>query len=79
MRGTVELAGEDGVAINVSTTAAPEGGAANASIASTLARVLGVPKSRVRVAAGKTGRVKRVDVESTDVDALVARLEEVCR
>lgn len=83
IKGVVELPGsgsgdEAGVALSVSTTAAPDGGAANTAIVATLAKALGVPKSAVRIAAGGTSRVKRVEIDTPDVDKLIVALKDVC-
>lgn len=81
VRGLVEVpaSGADGgMALSVATTAAPSDGAANKQIVAIVAKALGVPRSAVRVAAGATGRVKRVEVEG-DAGVLAARLDELCR
>lgn len=78
VRGLVDLPGDEGAALSVCTTAAPADGAANKHIAGILAKALRVPKSAVRVVAGATGRVKRVEVEG-DAGELAARLRELCR
>jgi uncharacterized protein YggU (UPF0235/DUF167 family) len=77
IKGTVQLVGSDEMALSVSTTAAPDGGTANASIVATLAKELGVSKSCVRIVAGQTARVKRVEI-SGDVEQVVERLKDVC-
>ncbi|CAK9782542.1 YggU-like protein [Cutaneotrichosporon oleaginosum] len=77
VRGLVELPGE-GTAVAIATTAPPADGAANKSITAILAKALGVSKGSVRVVAGATGRVKRVDVDG-NAEALAAKLEELCR
>lgn len=53
---------EDG-AIRVYVTVVPEGGKANAAVAKLLAKVLGVPKSRLALIRGKTARDKVFRVE----------------
>ncbi|BEJ17857.1 hypothetical protein CspHIS471_0701250 [Cutaneotrichosporon sp. HIS471] len=77
VRGLVDLPGE-GTAVSVATTAPPADGAANKNITAILAKALGVPKSAVRVVAGATGRLKRVEVDG-DATALAAKLEDLCR
>lgn len=57
-------------------TAAPSAGEANAALIALVARGLGVPASRIDVAAGRTGRVKRLRVRG-DARALTALLEEL--
>ncbi len=46
----------------ISVTAAPEKGKANAAVLKLLARSLGVPKSRLRIVRGDTGRDKTVEI-----------------
>ena len=67
-----DAAGRALLAVRVS--APPEGGRANAAVAALLAELLDVPKSRVRLAAGASGRIKRFVIEG-DARALAARLE----
>jgi uncharacterized protein YggU (UPF0235/DUF167 family) len=50
--------------------AAPADGAANAAVTALVAKTLGLPKSAVRIAAGETARVKRLEVEGADEAAL---------
>jgi uncharacterized protein YggU (UPF0235/DUF167 family) len=54
--------------------AAPERGRANEALVDLLARGLGVPRSRVSVVGGQTGRRKIVDVEGVDKDEIERRL-----
>jgi len=58
----------------VRVAALPAGGRANAAVAALLADLLDVPKSRVRLAAGASGRTKRFVIEG-DARDLAARLE----
>lgn len=51
-------------------SAAPSDGAANAAVVALLARALRVPKSAVRIAAGETARVKRLEIEGVGPDDL---------
>lgn len=46
----------------VRVTAPPSGGAANAALIALVARTLGVPKSAVTLAAGKTSRLKTLEI-----------------
>ncbi len=65
----------EGVVVRV--TAPPVEGAANTAVVKTLARALAVPKSRVEITAGATGRLKRVTVRGLsqeELDARIARL-----
>ena len=54
--------------------APPAEGEANAALTLLLAKTLGVSKSAVRIAAGQTGRLKSVEIEGLDADALAAIL-----
>ena len=54
--------------------APPVEGEANAALTVLLAKTLGVSKSSVRIAAGQTGRLKSVEIEGLDADALAAIL-----
>ena len=60
--------------ITVQVTAAPVEGAANSAVIALLARALGVPKSRLAISAGATGRVKRVTVRGLAQEELDARI-----
>lgn len=62
----------DGVLVCV--TAPPVEGAANTAVVETLAKALGVPKSRVAITAGSTGRVKRVTVSGVSQEELDDRI-----
>jgi len=64
-----EVAGEHGGALRVRLAAPPVEGAANDELVRLLARVLGVPRSAVRVVAGQRGRTKVVEVEGVDAAA----------
>ncbi len=62
----------DGVLVRV--TAPPAEGSANTAVVETLAKALGVPKSRLTIVAGATGRVKRLRVEGLTPEELAARV-----
>ena len=62
--------------LNVRVTAPPEGGKANKAVCETLAKAIGVPKSRVRVIRGDTSRHKIVEIED-DTDKVSAWLESL--
>lgn len=64
-----EIAGEHDGALRVRLAAPPVEGAANDELVRLLARVLGVPRSAVRVVAGQRGRTKLVEVEGVDAAA----------
>jgi hypothetical protein len=61
----------------VRVTAPPVEGAANVAVIETLAKVLGVPKSRLAITAGTSGRVKRVTVDGLSQEELDARLAKI--
>jgi uncharacterized protein (TIGR00251 family) len=61
--------------VQVRVTAPPVEGAANTAVIATLARALGVPKSRLAITAGATGRVKRVTVRDLAQEELDARID----
>jgi hypothetical protein len=56
----------------VKVTAPPDGGRANEAVLALLAKVLGVPAGACRLAAGSSGRWKRVHVAG-DPERLSAR------
>ncbi|WP_454915879.1 DUF167 family protein [Xanthobacter sediminis] len=59
--------------LKVRVRAAPEDGAATAAVARVIAEALGVPASRVTLAAGATARLKTFRVDG-DAEALAAAL-----
>lgn len=69
-----ELAGPHGDAIRIRLAAPPVEGAANAELVSFLAKLLGVPRSAVRVVTGRRGRRKTVEVAGVDAGDVRARL-----
>jgi uncharacterized protein len=60
--------------IKVHIAAAPVDEAANKELVDFLAEVLGVPKSRVEIVAGVTGRDKLVSVLDMDVETVHQRI-----
>ncbi|MBR4190676.1 MAG: DUF167 domain-containing protein [Kiritimatiellae bacterium] len=56
------IQGELGDALKVRLCAPPVDGAANAALMEFLADKAGVPRSRVRIVSGTTGRNKRVEI-----------------
>jgi uncharacterized protein YggU (UPF0235/DUF167 family) len=56
--------------------AVPEKGAANAALERLIAGHFGIPRSRVAVVAGQTGRLKTVRVDA-DIAVLRARLDSL--
>jgi len=74
---TAVLHSTDGVLVRV--TAPPVEGAANEAVVKALATALGIPKSRLAITAGASGRVKRVAVSGIsqeELDARIAHLPE---
>ena len=65
----------DGLLVRV--TAPPAEGAANAAVVETLAKALGVPKSRLSITAGAGSRVKRVTVSGLSPEELAARVNRL--
>ena len=69
------LVGADGKEhLKARVSVAPEDGKANAALIALLAKMLGLPKSAIRIAAGETSRLKTIAIK-TDSPALRARLE----
>lgn len=50
--------------------AAPEAGAANAALELLLAEALGLPRSGVRIVAGRASRLKAVEIDGGDLEML---------
>ena len=74
-----QVVGWRGGELSVRVTSAPEGGKANAAACETLAAVLGVPKSAVRVVRGQRSRHKQVEVEGVtqaQVDTTIGKPAE---
>ena len=69
------MQGADGVpCLKARVRAAPEDGNANVALIELVAETLSVPKSAVRIAAGGSARLKRIEIAG-DGAALTARLE----
>lgn len=62
-RNAVVPAEAAGDPLRVYVTTAPEGGKANAAVLKLLAKALGVPKSRLRIVQGETGRDKLIEID----------------
>ena len=69
-----ELAGERQGALYVRLTAPPVEGRANDALRKLLARWLGVPRSRVKIAAGKRARTKTVHIAGLTAAEVLDRL-----
>ncbi|MBI4500379.1 MAG: DUF167 domain-containing protein [Gemmatimonadetes bacterium] len=74
-----EVAGMHGDAVKIRLAAPPVDGAANEELIRLLADKLGVPRSAVSIAAGRSGRRKTVEVEGIDRATLEARLLKAVR
>jgi uncharacterized protein (TIGR00251 family) len=72
----VDTLADGRVILKIRVRAAPSDGEANAALVGFLARSVGVPASRVRVAAGATARIKRVEIAGNGA-ALVSTLERL--
>lgn len=62
----LDEAGRSVLKLRVSAAAAE--GAANAAVVALVAKALKVPKSAVRIAAGETARVKRLEIDGVTPD-----------
>jgi len=70
---------ENGV-LHARVAAPPVDGAANRALIHLIADALDVPKSRVLIQSGETGRDKTLRIEGWDEERLRTRLEEIqCR
>jgi len=52
--------------LKIRVSAAAADGAANAAVITLIAKALGRPRSAVRIAAGETARVKRLEIDGVD-------------
>jgi uncharacterized protein (TIGR00251 family) len=68
--GRDEIAGERNGALLVRVTAPPVEGKANGAVRKLLAKLLGIPPSRVSVVRGSASRNKLVEVEGMDAGAV---------
>lgn len=66
-----EIVGEHDGALRIRVAAPPVDGEANAELVRFLAKKLGVAKSRVRIVAGETGRMKTVEVDGIGEEVVV--------
>jgi len=58
--------------LKVRVSAAPADGQANAALTAFLAKALGRPKSAVRIVSGETTRLKIIEIEGLDEQAIEA-------
>ena len=56
--------------LKVRVAAAPSDGAANAALIRLVAKALGRPPSAVRLVTGQTSRIKHLEIDGADPDAL---------
>ena len=75
--GISTAAGFEAGALRIRLTAPPVAGEANKALVRFLAKLAGVPPSRVRIVSGASGRRKRILFARVTVKELVARLERV--
>ena len=72
-----QVAGQiDGV-LKLRLTAPPVDGEANAACRAFLAEILGVPRARVVIAAGHTGRNKIVRIEGVSAEKITGALKDL--
>ena len=72
-----EIRGEQDGRLKVCVTQSPEKGKANKAIAALLSKALSMPKSRIELIAGETGRQKQFLVTGVTVEELTKRIERV--
>jgi uncharacterized protein len=70
-----ELVGRHGDGWKARIAAPPERGRANQALVELLTEALGVPRSAVRVVAGKTAKAKVVEVDGLEAEDVERRLE----
>ena len=81
-----KIAGLHGDALKITLTAPPVDGAANKMVIAYLAKCLGVPKSRIEIKTGQTGRQKQILLHFTatppkagEVDRFKRQIEALAR
>jgi uncharacterized protein len=72
-RNEVTAIQDDGT-VRVRLESSPKGGDSNDALVSYLAEVLGVPRSKIEIVAGETGRDKLISILDMDKDELQNRL-----
>ena len=72
-RNEVTAIQDDGT-VRVRLASSPKGGDANDALVAYLAEVLGVPRSKIEIVAGETGRDKLISILDMDKDELQNRL-----
>lgn len=68
------ILGEHDGALKVAVSAPPERGKANKALIAYLAKMLGVKKGDLQIAAGETSRTKRVELAGISCSVLQAKL-----
>ena len=58
--------------LKLRVSVAPADGAANAAVVALVAKLVGIPKSAVRIVAGETARLKMLELDGADAAALAA-------
>jgi uncharacterized protein (TIGR00251 family) len=58
--------------LRVAVTAPPVDGKANAAVIETIAQALRIPRARVQIVRGETGRRKTLRIEGVTLDAVLA-------
>jgi uncharacterized protein (TIGR00251 family) len=74
-----ELVGRHGDGWRARIAAPPERGRANRALVELLAEALDIPRDRVTIVAGRTGRRKLVEVKGLEAPELHRRLEAALR
>ena len=67
---------DDQGVLRVRLTAPPVEGEANLALVQWLARMLGVPRSAVRIARGESGRLKHIEITGVDRATIEKKIEE---
>lgn len=70
------VVGRQGDAVKLQVASPPVDGAANDAIVRFIAKLVGVPRSSVRIVQGERSRQKVVEVAGADVEHVAARLDD---
>lgn len=71
------LTGAHGGALKIAVAAPPEKGKANAAVIATLAKALGVARSRIAIEGPLTSRTKKIRVSGVAADDVSQRIEKM--
>ncbi len=74
-----KVVGLQGEELKIALTAPPVDGAANVACCHFLAKLCGLPRSRVRLISGDTSRHKRILLEGADLQEICCLLNELMR